>query len=100
MKARLIPSYKSAMQSAHSTRSRWKIVFDNTEGWNFENIMKWAGSNNTQIPVQLEFDSLIEAQKYASSHHIDLEVEIAEKSSIAPKSYISNFLRAPYKKYF
>jgi hypothetical protein len=91
VRARLYRQPKSAMQSGHARTREWVLEWERTEAQRADPIMGWIGSGDTQRQVRLRFDTREEAERYAASEGLTLEVELTPERVIRPKAYADNF---------
>lgn len=91
MKARLFQPTKSAMSSGQAKTRKWALEIIHDGQFKRDPLMGWNGTTSTWQQVELTFDTIEQAQAFASKNDIELEVELGAKMAMKPKSYSSNF---------
>jgi hypothetical protein len=91
MKAIILQSSKSAMQSGQSD-NQWTLKFEGDKSRQYiEDYMAWTGSSDSSLQVSIDFETLEEAVNFASKNNIDYEIVESHKRKMRPKSYAKNF---------
>lgn len=91
MKVTILQSSKSCTQSANA-KPYWTLCFDPDLSLKYtETHMKWLGSKNTNEQIQLKFDTLSQAIRFASACNMKYEVIKSNQRNILPKNYANNF---------
>lgn len=91
MSARIYQRPKNAMQSGKARTSDWLFEFEPAEARRPDPLMGWAGSGDTQSQVVLKFETLEEAQAYATRHGIEAHVIPTPPRKLKLQSYADNF---------
>ncbi|ABD25800.1 ETC complex I subunit conserved region [Novosphingobium aromaticivorans DSM 12444] len=91
MSARIYQRPKNAMQSGKARTSDWLLEFEPAEARRPDPLMGWAGSGDTQSQVVLKFETLEEAQAYATRHGIEAHVIPTPPRKLKLQSYADNF---------
>ena len=84
---------KSAMQSGTSKSKKWCLI--NTglnESFNSSKF-GWNGSTNPEKKIQIFFNTLEEAKRFASKNQYQFTVIESNKRKILKKSYAENFIK-------
>ena len=91
MPARIYQRPKNAMQSGKALLGQWILDFAPAEARKADPLMGWTGSGDTQVQVQLKFDSAEAAKAYADKYGIDAEVHAVPPRRLKLQSYADNF---------
>ena len=91
MNARIFQRPKNAMQSGKALTDQWILEFAPAEARRADPLMGWAGSGDTQVQVQLKFDSQDAAVAYAARHGISAEVHATPPRRLKLQAYADNF---------
>lgn len=91
MSARIFQRPKNAMQSGKARLGQWILDFAPAEARRADPLMGWAGSGDTQVQVQLTFESQEEAQAYAARYGISAEVHATPPRRLKLQTYADNF---------
>lgn len=89
--ARIFQEPKNAMQSGRARTHGWVLEFVPAEARRADPLMGWTGSSDTQPQVRLTFDTLEEAQAYATREHIVARVVPTPPRRVKLQSYADNF---------
>jgi len=92
LKAKIFQPSKTAMQSGRAKTRKWILEYERQPAGN-DFLMGWITNNNTLEQIQLKFDTLDQAVKYAQNNSISYEVSEPKKTKIIIKSYADNFLK-------
>ena len=90
-KAKIYIPSKTATQSGRNNSKKWVLEFfkDNS---NYDHLMNWESTNDTQSQVKLYFDDKDSAINYAKKNNIDFDLIESKKTKQIIKSYADNFL--------
>ena len=90
-KAKIYVPSKTATQSGLNIGKKWVLEFfkDNS---NYDHLMNWESTTDTQSQVKLYFDNKDSAINYAKKNNIDFDVIESKKIKKIIKSYADNFL--------
>ena len=90
-KAKIYIPSKTATQSGRNNSRKWVLEFikDNS---NYDHLMNWESSKDTQSQVKLYFDKKDSAINYAKKNNIDFDIIEPKKTKRIIKSYADNFL--------
>ena len=91
MTARIYQRPKNAMQSGKALLGQWILDFAPAEARQADPLMGWTGSGDTQVQVQLKFDTAEAAKAYADKYGIDAEVHATPPRRLKLQSYADNF---------
>jgi hypothetical protein len=91
MKARIFQKPKNAMQSGRAGTQIWYLEFAPAEARTPDPLMGWAGSGDTRRQLRFSFNSLDEAQAYATRNGIDAEVIATPVRRLKLQAYANNF---------
>ena len=79
------------MQSGVANQACWILEYIPQEAKLPDPIMGWAGSSDTKSQIKLKFDTLEEAENYASRKGIEFQVLKNKVSKKHFKTYADNF---------
>jgi hypothetical protein len=82
---------KTAMQSGTAKTGLWILEFKNNSMQTNNPLMGWIGGGNTQTQINLKFDTLDDAIRYANSNQIIFTVKHPKKRNLRIKSYAENY---------
>ena len=82
---------KTATQSGLNKSKKWVLEFIK-ENNNYDHLMNWESSADTQSQVKLFFVNKNDAINYAKKNNINYEITEAKKIKKIIKSYADNFL--------
>ena len=91
MAARIYQRAKSAMQSGKARVDEWVLEFEPSEARRADPLMGWTGSGDTQVQVQMKFESLDAAKAYAEERGIPVRVHRTPPKSLKLQAYADNF---------
>jgi ETC complex I subunit conserved region len=91
MTARIYQRPKNAMQSGKANTDQWLLEFAPAEARKPDPLMGWCGSGDTQVQVELKFNSCDEARAYADRHGIAARVANTPQKRLKLQSYADNF---------
>ena len=91
MAARIYQRPKSAMQSGKARIDEWVLEFEQAEARRADPLMGWTGSGDTQVQVQLKFESKDAAKAYAEKHGIPARVHATPPRNLKLQAYADNF---------
>ena len=95
MEVKIYQISKSSMQSAPQKKCNiyWKLEFCENLLEKFKDpLMGWTGSSDPKQELNLMFDSIEAAIKYAKSHSLQYDIiYTASKTKQQPKAYADNF---------
>lgn len=91
MPARIYQRPKNAMQSGKALLGQWILDFAPAEARQADPLMGWTGSGDTQVQVQLKFDSAEAAKAYADKYGIEAEMHATPPRRLKLQSYADNF---------
>jgi hypothetical protein len=89
--ARIYQKSKNAMQSGKALTNQWVLEFIASEARRADPLMGWAGSGDTQVQVQLKFDTLDAAKAYADKNEISYSVAAIAPKILKIQAYADNF---------
>jgi hypothetical protein len=89
--ARIYQKSKNAMQSGKALTNQWVLEFIPSEARRADPLMGWAGSGDTQVQVQLKFETLDAAKAYADKNGISYSVAAAAPKVLKIQAYADNF---------
>jgi len=90
-KAKIYMPSKTATQSGLNKSKKWVLEFIK-ENNNYDHLMNWESSADTQSQVKLFFVNKNDAINYAKKNNINYEITEAKKIKKIIKSYADNFL--------
>ena len=90
-KAKIYIPSKTATQSGRNNSKKWVLEFfkDNSD---YDHLMNWESTTDTQSQVKLYFDDKDSAINYAKKNNIDFDLIESNKTKQIIKSYADNFL--------
>ena len=90
-KAKIYIPSKTATQSGSNNSKKWVLEFfkDNS---NYDHLMNWESTTDTQSQVKLYFHNKESAINYAKKNNIDFDLVESKKTKKIIKSYADNFL--------
>ena len=90
-KAKIYIPSKTATQSGQNKSKKWVLEFmrDNND---YDHLMNWESSKDTQSQVKLYFDKKDSAINYAKKNNIDFDLIEKKKIKKIIKSYANNFI--------
>ena len=90
-KAKIYIPSKTATQSGRNNSKKWVLEFfkDNS---NYDHLMNWESTADTQSQVKLYFDDKDSAINYAKKNNINFDLVESKKTKQIIKSYADNFL--------
>ena len=91
MSARIYQRPKSSMQSGKARIDEWVLEFEQAEARKADPLMGWIGSGDTQVQVQLTFESKDAARAYAQKHGIPARVHATPPKTLKLQAYADNF---------
>lgn len=91
MSARIYQRPKNAMQSGKAYTDMWILEFTPAEPRKADPLMGWAGSGDTQVQVQLKFQTLAAAQAYAAKKGIQATFIPTPPKTLKIQAYADNF---------
>ncbi len=91
IKARIVQTSKTAMQSGRATDGEWHLEFEPAESQRADPLMGWAGSRDTRRQLNLRFASLEAAKAYAAEKGIAVTVVPAAAKALKIQAYADNF---------
>ena len=91
MSARIYQRPKSSMQSGKARIDEWVLEFEQAEARKADPLMGWTGSGDTQVQVQLTFESKDAARAYAQKHGIPARVHATPPKTLKLQAYADNF---------
>jgi hypothetical protein len=89
--ARIYQKSKNAMQSGKALTNQWVLEFIPSEARRADPLMGWAGSGDTQVQVQLKFETLDAAKAYAEKNEISFSVVPTAPKILKLQAYADNF---------
>ena len=90
-KAKIYIPSKTATQSGRNNSKKWLLEF-NRGNSNYDYLMNWTSTSDTQSQVKLFFDNKEAAIDFATKNNIEYEVQEPKNSKKIIKSYADNFL--------
>ena len=84
---------KSAMQSGLSNTKKWCLSNSEIDENYVSSKFCWIGSTNPEKKIKLFFDSLEDAENFATKNKYKYEIIQPKKEKILKKSYSENFVR-------
>ena len=90
-KAKIYIPSKTATQSGKNNSKKWLLEF-NRGNSNYDYLMNWTSTSDTQSQVKLFFDNKEAAIDFATKNNIEYEVQEPKNSKKIIKSYADNFL--------
>ena len=91
MSARIFQRPKNAMQSGKARTDEWVLEFEQSEARRPDPLMGWTGSGDTQVQVQLRFESKDAAKAYAEKYGIPARVMATPPKRLKLQAYADNF---------
>ena len=79
------------MQSGKARVDEWVLEFEQSEARRADPLMGWTGSGDTQVQVQMKFESLDAAKAYAKKHDIAVRVHKTPPKTLKLQAYADNF---------
>ena len=98
IKARIYKPSRSAMQSGRAKTQKWVLEYESASERNPEPLMGWTQIGDTLAQVKLKFDSLEDAQRYATEKKLQYKVQIPSERKVKPRNYGDNFKYIPEEK--
>jgi hypothetical protein len=89
--ARIYQKSKNAMQSGKALTNQWVLEFIPSEARRADPLMGWAGSGDTQVQVQLKFETLDAAKAYADKNGFSYSVAAVAPKVLKIQAYADNF---------
>tara|TARA_B100000963_G_scaffold206741_1_gene180081 strand:- start:89 stop:370 length:282 start_codon:yes stop_codon:yes gene_type:complete len=90
-KAKIYIPSKTATQSGRNNSKKWVLEFIKDKS-NYDHLMNWESTNDTQSQVKLYFNNKNSAINYAKKNNIDFDLVESKKVKKIIKSYADNFL--------
>ena len=90
-KAKIYIPSKTATQSGLNKNKKWVLEFIKKNS-DYDHLMNWESSSDTQSQVKLFFSSKSAAIDYANNNNINYEIIERKKIKKVIKSYADNFL--------
>ena len=90
-KAKIYIPSKTATQSGRNNSKKWVLEFFK-DNCNYDLLMNWESTTDTQSQVKLYFDDKDSAINYAKKNNIDFDLIKSKKTKQIIKSYADNFL--------
>jgi hypothetical protein len=90
-KARIYKPAKTAMQSGKVGTRRWVLEFEPAEKKANDPIMGWAGSGDMRSQIKLKFETLAEAEDYATRKGLEFVVRQPRQAKPKYQTYADNF---------
>ena len=84
---------KSAMQSGLNNSKKWCLTNVETHKTFLNSVFCWTGTSNPEKNIQIFFDELDSAVRFAKSRGYFFEIIDTPKRKIIKKSYSNNFIR-------
>ncbi len=84
---------KSSMQSGLYNSKKWCLANTDINEFFESSKFGWNGSTNPEKKIQLFFDTLDDAKKFATKNKYNFKVIEPYKRKILKKSYAENFIR-------
>ena len=84
---------KSAMQSGLSNTKKWCLSNSEIDENYVSSKFCWIGSTNPEKQIKLFFDSLEDAENFATKNKYKYEIIQPKKRKVLKKSYSKNFVR-------
>ena len=91
-KAKIYIPSKTATQSGRNNSKKWVLEFFRVNN-NYDHLMNWESTTDTQSQVKLYFDDKDSAINYAKKNNIDFELIEPNKRKVTLKSYADNFTK-------
>lgn len=91
MTARIYKPSKNAMQSGKARSQNWVLEFEQSDKKRPDALMGWAGSQDTQSQVRLEFPTQEAAVAYANRYGIACVVVPEQPRTLKIQAYSDNF---------
>lgn len=91
IKARIIQTSKTAMQSGRAKDGEWLLEFEPTDAQQADPLMGWAGSRDTRRQLSLRFATLDAAKAYAAEKGLAVSVIPAAPKQLRLQAYADNF---------
>ena len=89
--ARIFQKPKNAMQSGRARTSGWLLEFEPVTPQEPDPLTGWAGGGDTSNQVRISFDTLEEAQAYATREGFAYHVVPAPERKLKLQAYADNF---------
>ena len=90
-KARIYRPTKSAMQSGRANTQKWVLDYAQATPRLPDPLMGWTSAADTLNQVRLRFDTLEEAERFATERGLDYLVIAPQERKPKTKSYADNF---------
>ncbi|MDG4719380.1 MULTISPECIES: ETC complex I subunit [Thalassospira] len=91
MKVRVYKPAKNAMQSGQAATKHWVMEFEPGAKKVADQLVGWIGSTDTRGQVRMYFETLEEAQAFATKHKLIADIEQPKPRKLQIKSYAENF---------
>jgi len=91
MTARIFRPAPNAMQSGRGNSKHWVLEHEPASPREIEPLMGYTATTDTQVQVRLNFDTLQEAEAYASDNGIPYTVQPPHDTTPKRSSYPDNF---------
>jgi len=94
MTALIFRPARNAMQSGKGKSNTWVLVHEKTGARQIDPLMGYSSSSNMNSQIRLTFDSLQEAENYATSQGLAYRVEDGHDATPKRSVYTDNFKNA------
>jgi hypothetical protein len=91
MTARIYRPAPNAMQAGRGASKKWVLVYEPATPREIEPLMGYTATTDTRAQIRLSFDTLEEAETYASSNGIPYVVQPAHTPTPKRNAYPDNF---------
>jgi hypothetical protein len=89
--AKIFQPAKTAMQSGKARTQKWLLEFDQVQPRSIDPIMGYTTASDTQMQVNLKFDTSEDAISYAERNGIAYRLMAVNKAKRRKMSYTDNF---------
>jgi ETC complex I subunit conserved region len=84
-------SSKTATQSGKAKKDRWILSFVEPSTEYRDSNVGWSGAHATSQQVTLTFETLVEAEQFATQNEYQYTVDLPQECVTPIKSYADNF---------
>jgi len=91
MTARIYRPARNAMQSGRANTKHWVLVFEPSAPREIEPLMGYTSSTDMNSQVEIDFDTLEEAELYARNAGLAYSVQPEHLPNVKRVSYPDNF---------
>lgn len=93
MRVRIYQPARNVMQSGTARTHHWVLEFPQGEARDIDPLMGWTSSDDTQAQVRMRFDTLAQAEAYATERGLAYTVTPPHRRAlnIRVRGYAENF---------